>query len=104
MAWFKNLRELLGLQKNSTMCLCMVVSEQEGAEIWLNDRKTNFVTPKAVAIPKGPETKITLKLVGHKDHIAYVKSAHTLTYYHCKLERIPLRLIRNNEIYQSASL
>lgn len=94
MTWFKNLRELLGMQKTA-MCLCMVVSEQEGAEIWINDRKTNFVTPKAVAIPKGPETKITLKLIGHHDHTAYVKSAHTLTYYHCTLDRIPLRLIRN---------
>lgn len=103
MAWFKNLRELLGLQKPQSLCLCMVVTEQEGAEIWVNDKNTSYVTPKAISIPKDKETKVTLKMIGHKDHTAYVKSAHTLTYYHCSLERIPLRLIRN-EVYQSASL
>lgn len=85
------------------MCLCMVITEQEGAEIWINDKKTPFLTPKAVALPKGPESKITLKLIGHKDHTAHVRSSHTLTYYHCKLERIPLRLV-SNENHHAASL
>ena len=94
MAWFKNLRELLGM--NSTeLCLCMVVSEQEGAEIWLNDKKLNYVTPKAIAVPRNADVKITLKLTAHKDHTAIVKSGHHLSYYHCELERIPLRLVRN---------
>jgi len=100
MAWFKTLRELL-IPSKPQMCLCMVVTEQEGAEIWINDKKTNYVTPKAVAFPKDVETKLTLKLVGHKDHTAYVRSSHTLTYYHCQLERVPLRLIRN-EVSASA--
>lgn len=94
MAWFKNLRELLGLQKDEK-CLCMVVSEQEGAEIWIDDKKTNFITPKLVALPKNTQVKITVKLIGHRDHTAYVRSGHNLTYYHCHLERIPLKLIRN---------
>lgn len=102
MAWFKTLREFLRIDK-TPMCLCMVVSEQEGAEIWIDDKQTPFVTPKAVALPKGPESKITLKLIGHEDHTAYVRSNHTLTYYHCKLQRIPLRLI-HNEVYQNASV
>ncbi|MBV2169438.1 MAG: PEGA domain-containing protein [Bdellovibrio sp.] len=102
MTWFKNLRELLGIQKNE-MCLCMVVSEQEGAEIWIDGKKTNYLTPKLVALPKGTEVKITVKLIGHKDHTAFVRSSHNLTYYHCNLERIPLRLI-HNEVYKSAAL
>ncbi|WII73675.1 hypothetical protein QJS83_07280 [Bdellovibrio sp. 22V] len=103
MAWFKNLRQLLGLQKPEPMCLCMVVSEQEGAEIWLDGVKTNFVTPKIVAIPKSTDIKLTIKMVGHHDHEAVVSSPHTLTYYYCNLERIPLRLI-SNEVYRSATL
>lgn len=83
------------------MCLCMVVSEQEGAEIWLNDRNTGLLTPKVVAVPRNTEVKFTLKLVAHKDHTALVKSGHHLSYYHCNLERIPLRLVRN-EIQKSA--
>lgn len=102
MAWFKDLRELLGIQKDEK-CLCMVVSEQEGAEIWISDKKTSFVTPKLVALPKNSEIKITLKMTGHRDHSALVRSTHNLTYYHCKLERIPLKVIRN-ENYQSAAL
>lgn len=96
MAWFKNLRELLGLHAHER-CLCMVISEQEGAEIWLGDKKTNYVTPKMIAIPKNQEVKITVKMIGHRDHTAYVRSSHNLTYYHCQLERIPLRLIRNED-------
>lgn len=94
MSWFKNLRELLGIQQNP-QCLCMVLSEQEGAEIWLEDRPTGFLTPHLISLPKNTESKLTLKLIGHQDHTAYVRSAHDLTYYHCQLTRIPLRLVRN---------
>lgn len=94
MTWFKTLRELLGLQKDEK-CLCMVVSEQEGAEIWISDKKTTFMTPKLISLPMNSEVKITIKMIGHRDHTAVVRSNHNLTYYHCKLERIPLRLIRN---------
>lgn len=94
MAWFGNLRELLGINNNEK-CLCMVVTEQEGAEIWIEGKKTAFVTPKLVALPKNCEVKITVKMIGHHDHTAVVRSSHNLTYYHCKLERIPLRLINN---------
>lgn len=103
MAWFKTLRELLLPQPRSRSCLCMIVSEQEGAEIWLDDKDTGLLTPKAVVIPKNKEIKVTVKLVGHRDHVAYIRSAHNLTYYHCNLERIPLRLI-SNEVHHAASL
>ena len=102
MALFKTLRDFLAYPKPARG-MCMVVSEQEGAEIWINDQKTQFVTPKMVAILLNTETKITLKMIGHEPHTAYVRSAHRLSYYHCDLKRIPLRLIRN-ENYDSASL
>lgn len=101
MAWFKTLRELLGLEKPE-MCLCMVVSEQEGAEIWIENQKTNYVTPKLVAIKKDHPIHITIKAIGHQPHSAIVRSSHNLTYYYCNLKRIPLRLV-SNESSRSAS-
>lgn len=100
MLWFRTLRELV-FHKNEPG-LCMIVSEQEGAEIWIDDKKTTYTTPKLVAIPKNSDIKITIKLVGHKDHSSSVRSAHNLSYYYCNLERIPLRLI-HNENHQLAS-
>ncbi|MNT47079.1 hypothetical protein D3C72_1837650 [compost metagenome] len=73
----------------------MVVSEQEGAEIWINDQKTSYQTPKLVAIPLKKETKVTVKLTGHEAHTSWVRSSHKLSYYYCSLNRIPLRLIKN---------
>lgn len=96
MVWFKNLRELLGTRvqpQAKDMCLCMVVSEQEGAEIWINGERTNYVTPKLVAIPKDETVNVEVRLVGHENHKAVVRSSHNLTYYYCNLERIPLKLI-----------
>ncbi len=102
MAWFKTLRELLNFGKSS--CLCMVITEQEGAEIWLNDKNTGLLSPKAITVPRNTEVKITLKLIGHYDHTAMVKSGHHLSYYHTKLHRVPLRLISNDSFEDSASL
>ena len=94
MTLFKNLRELLGAPKKEN-CLCMVVSEQEGAEIWVNGQKTNYTTPRLVAIPKHTETEVEVRMIGHEPHKAWVRSSHNLSYYYCNLKRIPLRLIHN---------
>ena len=102
MPLFKSLRDFLAYPKPARG-MCMVVSEQEGAEIWIDDKKTPFQTPKMVAVLLNTDTKITLKLTGHETHTAYVKSAHRLSYYHCDLKRIPLRLI-TNENYEAFSL
>lgn len=101
MIWFKTLRELVN-SKNEP-CLCMVVSEQEGADIWINNKRTHHTTPQLISIPKNRDVKLTIKLVGHKDHDAIVRSSQKLSYYYCNLERIPLRLI-SNEIHQSAHI
>lgn len=96
MAFFRNLREFLGLKKTDT-CLCMIVSEQEGAEIWINGQPTPHQTPKAIAIPQNSEVEITLKLFAHKDHTALIRSGHHLSFYHCELERTPLRLLQGGQ-------
>lgn len=100
MAWFKNLRELF---KKQDSCLCMVVSEQENAEIWVDNKKTDKCTPSMLEIPKNQEVRLTIKLIGHKDHSVQVRSSQNLTYYYCQLERMPFRLIRN-EIYHHTSI
>lgn len=79
----------------------MVVSEQEGAEIWVNNEFTGEYTPRAVYLHKTLDNKITLKLIGHKDHSAILTSAHSLSYYHCNLERIPLKLVVDNESFEA---
>lgn len=101
MVWFKTLRELVFVKNEP--CLCMIVSEQEGAEIWINGKKTSHITPTLVTIQKNTAVKITLKLIGHKDHEASIQSTHNLSYYYCNLERIPLRLI-SNEINRRAPI
>lgn len=98
MAVFKTLRELLKLPKKD-LCMCMVVSEQEGAEIWVNGERTALTTPRLVAIPKNEDVKIEVRLTGHEPHWALVKSTHNLSYYYCNLERIPLRLVRDEIDY-----
>lgn len=94
MTWFKNLRELLGMQKNPH-CLCMVVSEQEGAEIWIDGQPTGLLTPHLISLPQNQDVQLTIKLIGHNDHTVFIRSTHDRTYYHCNLTRIPLRLIHN---------
>jgi hypothetical protein len=97
MAWFRNLKELLGLQRYNN-ALCMVVSEQEGAEIWLEGKKLALVTPAMVAIPKNQDVIITVKQIGHEPHVERVRTAHSLSYFYCDLKRIPLRVIGENQL------
>jgi hypothetical protein len=102
MTWFNTLRELINGPKKET-CMCMLVSEQEGAEIWLNGKKTDYLTPRLLTIPRGQEVEVELRLHGHRPHKAHIRSPHNLTYYYCTLERIPLRLVRD-EIHTATAL
>ena len=70
------------------------VSEQEGAEIWIDGAKTNYVTPKLVAIQQETDVAIEVKMIGHESHKAVVRSHHNLTYYYCNLKRTRLKLIK----------
>lgn len=102
MTWLKNLREFF-TGTREPMGLCMIISEQEGAEIWIEGKKTNYLTPKAVALPKNKEVEIMIKQVGHETHVARVFTRHNLSYHYCNLKRIPLKVIHNDE-YHVASL
>ncbi len=92
MTLFKNLRELLLLPKKEKS-LCMVVSEQEGAEIWIAGKKTNYCTPKLVVVPKDKDVLVEVKQVGFEPHRTWVRSTHNLSFHYCDLKRIPLRVV-----------
>lgn len=94
MTLFENLRELLQLPLTRTeKSLCMVVSEQLGAEIWIGGKKTNYHTPKLVVVPKGKDVLVEVKQVGFQNHRVWVRSIHNLSFHYCDLKRIPLHIV-----------
>ncbi len=104
MALFKNLKSFLGLSPLlQDRGACMLVSEQEGAEIWIDGKNTKRLTPQMIAIPQMRDVKIELKLFGHETHQVTLRSSNKLSYYYCHLNRIPLRLVVN-EVESSVSL
>lgn len=97
---FLTLRNLLGL-KPLEYSQCMIVSEQEGAEIWINGENTFKTTPSLVQVLQNKEIKLTLKLFAHKDHHATLLTNQPLSFHYADLNRIPLRLIQNHETYEN---
>lgn len=96
MTLFKNLKELLQLPLSKTEnTLCMVVSEQEGAEIWIAGRKTKFLTPKLVAVPKNRDVLVEIRQLGFEPNRTWVRGSHNLSFHYCDLKRIPLKLVTN---------
>lgn len=81
----------------SVVSACMVVTEQEGALIFINGKSTGKRTPSLVSIPKGEEVEIQLKKEGYLDHFARIRSRHELTFYHCQLTKFKLQLAVTNE-------
>jgi hypothetical protein len=73
--------------------VCMVVSEQENAKIYINGKDSHKSTPSLVRIPLNQEVRIVLKKEGFQDHHALIRSKHELTFYHCKLSKFELKLI-----------
>jgi len=74
--------------------VCMVVSDPEGAEIWVNGKKTKWVTPALVELPLSEETHLILKKNLFKDHEAWIRSQHELSFYFRALEKFHLRVVR----------
>lgn len=99
MRMFTTLRELLGLRKKN-YSECMIVTEQEGAEIWLNGENTFRLTPSLIKIEANKPAEITLRLTGHETHFAEIFSDNPLSFYYTNLERIPLRLISTQDTYE----
>ncbi|MFS4457692.1 hypothetical protein [Bdellovibrio sp. HCB2-146] len=90
---FKSLLQFLSFGKKEETVLCMMLSEQEGAEIWIDGVKTPYVSPHLCRIPKNRDVNVEFKLIGHETHQAWIRSGSNLTYYYCQLTRIPLRLV-----------
>ena len=91
--WVALIKEFLSPKVSA----CMVVTEQEGAHIFVNGKDTGKLTPSLVSIPKGKEVQLQLKKEGYLDHSAWVRSKHELTFYHCQLQKIKLKLAVVNE-------
>lgn len=91
--WIALIKEFL----TPKVCACMVVTEQEGAHIFVNGKDTGKITPSLVSIPQGKEVQVQLKKEGYLDHSAWVRSKHELTFYHCQLQKFKLKLAVSNE-------
>lgn len=89
---FKNLKELIQWPKKEK-CLCMVVSEQEGAEIWVNGRFTGATTPQLIPVYKNQDVLLEVKQRGYETHRVSLRSPQQLSFHYCDLQRIPLRLV-----------
>ena len=73
--------------------VCMIVSDPEGAEIWLNSKKTKWVTPALIQIPLNQETMIELKKETFLTTKSWIRSSHELSFYYKNLEKFKLTLI-----------
>lgn len=91
--WVALIKEFLSPKVSA----CMVVTEQEGAHIFVNGKDTGKLTPSLVSIPQGKEVQVQLKKEGYLDHSAWVRSKHELTFYHCQLQKFKLKLAVVNE-------
>lgn len=76
--------------------VCMIVSEPDGAEIWINQKKTKWVTPALVQLPLNAESEVHLKKDHYKIHQAWIRSSHELSFYYRALEKIKLVVIHSS--------
>lgn len=99
MNMFSSLRSLLGLEKKE-YSNCMIVTEQEGAEIWLHGENTFKVTPALIKIEQNKEIPLALKYHGHETHFVHLLTDKPRSFYYTDLKRTPLRLIKCQETYE----
>ncbi len=99
MKMISSLRNLLGLEKKEYSS-CMIVTEQEGAEIWINDENTFKVTPSLIQIEQNKEVSLMLKFHGHETHCVNLFTDKPRSFYYTELNRIPLRLVKVQETYE----
>lgn len=99
MNMLSSLRSMLGLEKKE-YSNCMIVTEQEGVEIWINEENTFKVTPALIKIELGKETSLKLKLHGHETHFVNLYTDKPCSFYYTELTRTPLRLVTFQETYE----
>jgi PEGA domain len=79
--------------------VCMVVTDQEDVEIYVNGKKAPRKTPCLVKIKKEGESTLVLKKKGYQDHRVQLKSQHELSFYYCQLKRFELRLLDPQKLH-----
>ncbi len=75
----------------------MVVSDPDGAEIWINKKKTKWVTPALVQLPLNAEAEVQLKKEHYLTHKAWIRSSHELSFYYRTLEKIKLSVVTSRD-------
>ena len=71
----------------------MIVSDPCGAEIWINQKKTHWVTPALIQLPLNQEAEIHLRKDHYEPHKAWIRSSHDLSFYYRTLKKINLVLV-----------
>lgn len=99
MKMISSLRHLLGLEKKEYSS-CMIVTEQEGVEIWIHGENTFKVTPSLIQIEQNKEVPLKLKFHGHETHFVNLFTDKPRSFYYTELQRIPLRLVKVQETYE----
>ncbi|MEK6773256.1 MAG: hypothetical protein AABY64_04900 [Bdellovibrionota bacterium] len=74
----------------------MLVSDPDGAEIWINQKKTKWVTPALVQLPLNAEAEVQLKKEHYLIHKAWIRSSHELSFYYRTLEKLKLSVVTSN--------
>jgi hypothetical protein len=72
--------------------VCMLVTEQEGADIYIDRQSTGLKTPALVQVSIGKSMHVEFAKPGYKGHAVEIMSRNGASYYYAKL-RPALRLI-----------
>lgn len=91
------LGSIVRVSKKQSLSHCMVVSHPEGAEIFMNNKKIEALTPTLIQMPIGPEVTFVIKKYGYQDKTVFVKSKNKLSFFYCELERVKLRLVDSGQ-------
>ena len=75
------------------VALCMVVSDQENAKIYINDKDTLKITPSLIKIPLNREVKINLVKHGYEDHEAFIRGKNELSFYYADLKKFEFKIL-----------
>ncbi len=73
----------------------MLVSEQEGAEIWINNKNSGLKTPAFVKVRQHEVNLIRLRKPGYQDHVVSLVSRQPTTYYYTSLKRPVFYVVPN---------
>lgn len=77
---------------------CMVVSEPEGAEIFVEGQSVGTFTPGLVQMDLDREVRFTLKKNGYESKTVVVKSQSQLSFFYTELEKNKLRLVSDESV------